>query len=61
MTGGMKRNKHTINYRNTDGDQELYEWIESKSQNGVLKSQDFIKKVMHDAMIKEKNEHDVNK
>ena len=56
MTENKKRTKHTVNYRDTANDQELFEWIEEKSQKGVFKQQDIIKQILFEAMKSEKNQ-----
>ena len=49
-----KRLKHTINYRDSEVDTEIYNWIEEKSKTSVLKTQDIIKEILHKEMLREK-------
>jgi hypothetical protein len=52
MIGDEKRKKHTINYRDNETDQQLYDWIEN--ERGILRAQDFIKKVLYEKMLSNK-------
>lgn len=57
MTANSESRKHTINYRKNDIDNQIYEWIESKAKAGVFRSQDIIKQILYDAMLRENREN----
>ena len=56
MTNNSENRKHTVNYRKTDIDNQIYDWIEQKASNGVFRSQDIIKQILYEAMEREKRE-----
>lgn len=54
MNKETKTLKHTINYRNTEKDKELYDWIENKANDSVFRAQDIIKDILYKLMIADK-------
>lgn len=50
-----RRKKHTINYKDNELENEIFEWIEGKTFNSVLRAQDIIKQILLNEMINEKN------
>ena len=51
MNKETKTMKHTINYRNTEKDKELYDWIENNAKDSVFRAQDIIKDMLYKLMI----------
>lgn len=44
--------KHTVNYRNTEEEKELFEWIEEKGK--IIKPANYIKQIMYEKMLEER-------
>lgn len=54
MPESKKQLKHTINYKENDIEQEIYNWVEEKANNSVFRSQDIIKDILYKVMLEER-------
>lgn len=49
----MRQMKHSVTYRDNEKEKELFEWVESKSE--IIGPSNAIKQLLHELMLKEKN------